>query len=91
VYLDDVAPGTLDRRAGTRWGYWQPADVRDERRGLFGEMHLVASRVRADLVAHELFHVVIDRLGSVTTRNEERAARLMDELTRNWWKEYDRA
>lgn len=91
VYLDDVHPTTFDRRGGGRWGYYVPAVDRNMRLGHLGDVHLVASRVRVDVVAHENMHVVVDRLGAITSRNEERAARLMDELTRNFWREYKKS
>lgn len=93
VYLEDVTPTTFHRRGGGRWGFWQASDERNDRLGLFGEMHLVAERVRNDVVAHELFHVVADWLSgkAIVPQNEERLARLMDELTRNFWREYGKA
>lgn len=93
VYLEDVTPTTFHRRGGGRWGFWLGADERKERSGLFGELHLVAERVRNDVVAHELFHVVADWLNgkAIVPQTEERAALLMDELTRNFWREYGKA
>lgn len=90
VYLDDVHPNTFERQGGGRWGYYLASADRNPRHGHYGDTHLVCSRVRADVVAHELEHTVIDRLAPITTRNEERAARLMDELTRNFWREYEK-
>jgi hypothetical protein len=89
VYLEDISVTTFQRRKGGRWGWYLAAEERG-RSGYFGEIHLVASRVRPDLVAHELTHVLIDWLGGrpINARNEERICRLFDELTRNFWREY---
>lgn len=90
VFLEEVAPVTFHRKGGGRWGYWWSGDDRAERLGWFGDLHIVASRVRNDVVAHELEHVLIDWQGGkpITAHNEERLCRLMDELTRNFWREY---
>ena len=91
VTLHDVSPQTFVRRNGTRWGYYQAETFRHDRRGKFGEVHLVASRVTPDLVAHELMHVLLDWIHCRdidTRRNEERLACLLDEMTRNFWREY---
>ena len=92
VTLHDVSPQTFVRRNGTRWGYYQSETLRNDRRGKFGEIHLVASRVTPDLAAHELFHLLADWLRckgmTITPQNEERLAWLFDEMTRNFWREY---
>ena len=60
------------------------------RRGLFGEIHIVRSRLRHDVVAHELLHLWIEWLRArnvtITERNEENLALLYDELTRRFWR-----
>ncbi len=91
VYLDDVHPDTFDRRGGGRWGYFTP----EHDDGQLGDVHLVASRVRPDVVVHELLHVaaayMLSRWCLLTPKTEERWASLLDELTRNFWKEYEKA
>ncbi len=91
VYLWDVHPDTFERWGGGRWGYYLAGSERT-RRGRFGEIHLVRSRVRADGVAHELVHVLADRMRvrniTWSTYTEERIAVWMDELTRSFWREY---
>src|SRR5512146_1437043 len=56
VYLHDVHPSTFKRNGGGRWGYfvkkWD-----NPKEGLFGEIHLVKSRVRVDSVSHEIDHL----------------------------------
>jgi hypothetical protein len=93
VYLEPVTPATFQRRGGGRWGWYLATDGR-ARKGQFGEIHLVESRVREDVVAHELAHVLFDWLGGrpvLTDRFEERVCGLFDELTRHFWKEYEKA
>lgn len=93
VYLEDVHPNTFHRRGGGRWG-WFLATHDNPRRGLFGEIHLVKSRVRMDVVSHELDHLRCDFLFSnrisLSTRNEEWFCKFGDELTRNFWRSYER-
>lgn len=90
VYLDDVHPATFERRGGGRWGYF----VAGGGEGQFGDVHLVASRVRHDVVVHELFHVAAAYMLShwclLTPKTEERWASLLDELTRGFWREYEK-
>lgn len=93
VYLWDVHPNTFERWDAGRWGYYHA--IREHGRvGKFGELHFVASRVRHDSVAHELFHLFCDilftRKQAVTERNEEQLAIVFDELTRNFWREYEK-
>lgn len=87
VYLDDVHPSTFDRHGGGRWGYF----VSGGSEGQFGDVHLVASRVRPDVVVHELFHAVaaymLGRWCLLTPKTEERWASLLDELVRNFYRE----
>ena len=92
VILHDVHPNTFERRGGGRWGYYDEASGRNLKKGLFGEMHLVKSRVRSDTVAHELFHLLCDYIRSrevyLSNMNEEYYALKFDEFTRNFWREY---
>jgi hypothetical protein len=91
VYFHEVSPQTFHRRGGGRWAYYIPAQVQ-ARHGKFGELHFVSGRVRHDVVAHELFHLLMDRMRvrnmTVSDRTEERLALMMDELTRAFWREY---
>ncbi len=91
VFLHEVSPQTFHRRGGGRWGYYIAAEVRG-RVGKFGELHFVLDRVRPDVVAHELLHLLADRMrarGMVwCERNEERVALMFDELTRAFWREW---
>ena len=94
VELHDVTPNTFERRGGGRWGYYQPEAERQNRRGKFGEVHLVASRVRPDLVVHELHHLFIYWMRckhiAITPINEERLVMRFDEMVRNFYREYER-
>lgn len=93
IYLHDVTPETFKVQGGGRWGYFLPKWERG-RKGEFGEVHLVKSRVRPDLIVHEMFHVVCEwiRAGRATLspRNEERMAELLDELVRKFYREYEK-
>lgn len=93
VYLHPVTPGTFERRGGGRWGWYAGKESRG-REGAFGEIHLVASRVRPDVVSHELIHLLCDimrsRGMSWTDRSEERIAAIYDELVRSFWKSYEK-
>ena len=93
VYLHDTTPETFNRRGGGRWGYYLSRwEVSNE--GFFGEIHLVKSRVRVDVLSHELDHLRMDYIFSnsivLSTRNEEWFCRFGDELTRNFWREYEK-
>ncbi len=94
VTVHDVSPSTFERRNGTPWGYYQGAAERNDRSGKFGEIHLVRARVRHDLAAHELFHAFADWLNckkmQISSANEERLANLFDEMTRNFWRAFER-
>jgi hypothetical protein len=87
VYLHSVSPETFQRMGGGRWGYYLPAENRNNFRGFFGEIHLVENRLRMDLISHELFHFVSDFIYSrgrgLSPYNEEYYASIMDEVTRN--------
>jgi hypothetical protein len=94
VYLHDVHPNTFSRKGGGRWGYFIRTGSSNPRRGKFGEIHLVKSRVRHDSVSHELDHLRMKWLFSkwiiVTPNNEEWFCTIGDELTRKFWNEYER-
>lgn len=91
VHLDDVSPATFHRQGGGRWGWFQET-WSSPYHGEFGTIHIVKSRVRQDVVAHELLHLWLAWLKSrdiaVTRRNEEKLVLLYDELTRHFWNEY---
>jgi len=93
VYLHFIHPNTFQRKGGGLWGYYQPYKERG-RFGLFGQIHLVRSRVRVDVVAHELDHLRCDWIFTnkikLSTRNEEWFCKFGDELTRKFWREYDK-
>lgn len=91
VYLDDVTPETFDRRKGGRWG-WFRASWENPRLGLFGEIHFVASRIREDVIVHELDHLRAEWMfakGRKYSRyTEERWALFLDALMRSFLREY---
>ena len=93
VFLHDVTPITFQRRKGGRWGYFI-RNGKYKRRGKFGEIHLVKSRVRVDGVAHELDHLRMAwyfcKWIVITPNNEERFCTFGDELTRKFWKAYEK-
>ncbi len=93
VFLHDVSPNTFQRRKSGRWGYWL-ATWSNPRRGLFGEIHLVRSRVRPDVVVHELDHLrcewLFARNMAITPKNEEWWCTFGDELVRKFYREYER-
>jgi hypothetical protein len=91
VHLWDVNPNTFQNWKAGRWGYFI-AKWDNPRIGLFGEVHLVKSRVREDLVVHEMFHVLCEIMwsnrDSITGRNEEKYCEILDQLVGNFYKEY---
>lgn len=93
VYLHDVSPSTFQRKGGGLWGYYQPHGKRTKF-GLFGEIHLVRSRVRVDVVAHEIDHLRCDWIFSngiqLSRYNEEWYCKFGDELIRNFYHEYNK-
>lgn len=93
VYLWSVHPNTFDNWKGGRWGYFVYL-AENPRLGKFGEIHLVESRVRVDSVSHELDHLrcawIFKNGITLSTRNEEWFCKFGDELTRNFWREYDK-
>lgn len=94
VYLWDVHPTTFKSWGGGRWGYFDLDTIEHPRRGRFGDIHLVKSRVRPDLVSHELDHLRLrwcfEKWIIITPNNEEWFATFGDELTRKFWREYNR-
>ncbi len=91
VHLWDVNPGTFSNWGGGRWGYFEPK-WDNPKNGFFGEVHLVKSRIREDLVVHELDHVRTEWMwakGTTITRsNEERMTEFLDKLVGQFYKEY---
>lgn len=93
VYLYDTTPKTFERHGGGRWGYFVPR-WEHPKRGWFGDIHLVKSRVRTDLVIHELDHLRLEWIFAnevtLSTRNEEWFCKFGDELVRNFYREYEK-
>ena len=91
VYLWEVHPTTFQNWGGGRWGYFVPTYT-STRVGEFGEVHFVRSRIREDLIVHEMFHVLCAWLFcrgvDLSTKNEERMAEFLDELVRKFYREY---
>lgn len=91
VTIWNVHPATFKNWGGGRWAYFESC-WDNPKRGFFGELHLVKSGIREDTIAHELFHVLCEIMWSsrdaITSRNEERYASLLDELTGKFWKGY---
>jgi hypothetical protein len=91
VFLHEVSPKTFHRWGGGFWGYYMPENNR-RRWGKFGEIHLVRRRVREDVIAHEIFHLLSDwlreRKVELNEKNEEKIATLLDEMVRSFWREY---
>lgn len=91
VFLWDVHPNTFANWKAGRWGYfiakWENPKV-----GFFGEVHLVESRVRPDLVVHELDHVRTEWMWAngttITRKNEERMTEFLDKLVGSFYREY---
>ena len=93
VYLWDVHPNTFQNWKAGRWGYFI-AKWDNPRIGFFGEIHLVKSRVRVDLVVHELFHALTEWMWAnrepISNRTEEFFASLLDEMTRGFYREFNK-
>jgi len=91
VYLDDVTPQTFNKRGGGHWG-WFIAKWENPKIGFFGEVHLVKSRVREDLVVHELDHVRTEWMWAngetITRKNEEKMTEFLDQLVGGFYREY---
>lgn len=90
VYLHNVHPNTFYRKGGGRWGWFAPAWT-NPKVGLFGELHFVKRRLRFDGIVHELDHLrtawMWARGETITRKNEERYATLLDELCRKFIRE----
>lgn len=91
VFLWDVHPTTFSNWKMGRWGCFNE-NWENPKQGFFGELHFVESRMREDLVNHELLHAWIEWIWAnrtaVTNRNEETLVALFDEMTRNFYREY---
>lgn len=91
VYLRDVLPSTFYSWGGGWWAYYSYNKDRG-RYGKFGELHFVKSRVREDVVAHELIHLLGDYLRSrgtgINVYNEESIAIMFDHWVRTFWREF---
>jgi len=91
VTIWDVHPTTFARWGGGNWAYFEAARL-NSRAGLFGELHMVQSGIREDTVAHEMVHPVWERFVAndykFSRYNEERFAVYLDELVRNFYREY---
>lgn len=95
-YLHDISPEGFYYRGGGRWGYyhssWTPRKDGKPKLGKFGEIHLVESRIREDVIAHEVFHLfwdwVLANKFKLNTRNEEKFAKFVDEIIGKFYKEY---
>jgi len=74
-------------------------EVRHQRSGLFGRIYLSEanySPLGHELVAHEIQHLIFDwvmcRSGmTFSTTNEERLATMTGEVSRNFWRGYQKA
>lgn len=93
VYLHDISHETFNRKGGGRWAFFQ-AIWENPRSGLFGELHFVKSRVREDVIVHEMLHALTEWMYSggftITRQNEERMCEFMDELVRKFYREYNK-
>ncbi len=91
VTLWDVHPTTFANWGAGRWGYFQAA-WEHPKHGKFGEIHLVRSRVREDLIVHEMFHALCEWMyanrTTITNQTEERMAELLDSMVRGFYREY---
>lgn len=78
---------------GDYFGAYVPYPYRRARTGLFGEIHLVQKEITPGYVAHEIQHFLYDWLQtqSQTSGTNEKMATLAGEVTRKFWKEYDRS
>lgn len=83
VFLHEVHPNTFQRKKGGRWGYFL-ATWTNPKCGKFGEIHFVRSRLRLDVIVHELDHVRTEWMWengfTITRRTEERMASFLDGL-----------
>lgn len=91
VYIHDVHPNTFANWKAGRWGYFE-GKWENPRIGFFGEVHLVKSRVREDLVVHELDHVRTEWMWAngttITRKNEEKMTEFLDILVGRFYREF---
>jgi hypothetical protein len=90
VYLWPVHPTTFANWGGGRWGYFHATYI-NPKAGKFGELHFVKSRLRFDVIVHELDHVRTAWMWAngetITRKNEERMASKLDELAGSFRRE----
>lgn len=90
VFLHEVHPNTFQRKKGGRWGYFI-ATWKNRNSGKFGEIHFVKSRLRFDVIAHEILHALMEwrwENGETFTRkNEERLIGYLDRMVWRFLKE----
>lgn len=76
-------------------GNCDPIPDRYVRSGPFAAIDILWDYFELDTVVHECMHLLVDWIRSrhmqISIRNEERVAYLFDEITRNFWSEYERA
>ncbi len=93
VYLYNTTAKTFQRYGGGRWGYFVPR-WEHSKRGWFGDIHIIESRVRVDVVQHELDHLRLEWIFAneinLSTYNEEWFCKFGDELIRNFYKAYEK-
>lgn len=87
VFLHEVHPTTFARWKNGYWGYF----ILSEEEGYFGELHFVKSRLRFDTIVHEIDHARTELMWSngftITRKNEESMATLLDQMVRNFLRE----
>lgn len=94
VKLWDVHPNTFASWKAGRWGYFIPT-YENPKKGFFGEVHLVKSRIREDLIVHEMFHAMVEWMWAngetITRRNEERYTEFLDQLVGRFYRQFHKA
>lgn len=94
VFLWDVHPNTFERWKGGRWGYFI-ATYDNSKDGKFGELHFVKSRLRFDVVYHEVRHVCVEWMWAngetVTRKNEERLISFEDKIANSFRRALEKA
>ncbi|HET9908327.1 MAG TPA: hypothetical protein VFQ23_16890 [Anaerolineales bacterium] len=96
VYVADNP--TRFKRRNQCHAYYIAAEVRKQRKGLFGYIYLSElnfSPMAHELVAHEVQHLIFDwvltRKGmGISEKNEERIATMTGEIARRFWRKYER-
>jgi hypothetical protein len=92
VFLWDVHPTTFSRWNAGRWGYFLATWEGNAREGKFGELHFVQSRLREDLIVHELLHLWAEWIWAngetLTRRNEERLIVTFDKIFASFMRAY---